>query len=150
MNNPLYFSSPIMKLYHFYVHMKLSYQRANKLTVVVWSKMTPPPHKLIHLNAWSPVRGTMWEGSDSVAFWKEVCHWGWALKCLRSRPGWPSLSSISLSSPCFLRIRMYLQATAPAHACLSLTMTSMDKLSATVKAPNSKLSWSWCLFTAVE
>lgn len=42
MNNPFYFSSPIMKPYHICVHMKLSYQRANKLTVVVWSKMTLP------------------------------------------------------------------------------------------------------------
>jgi hypothetical protein len=32
------------------------------------------PHRLICLNAWSPVSGTVWEGLRGVALLEEMCH----------------------------------------------------------------------------
>jgi hypothetical protein len=35
------------------------------------------PHKLMYLNGWSPVGGTIWEGLGGVASLEEL---GWALR----------------------------------------------------------------------
>ena len=32
------------------------------------------PHRLIHLNSWSLVGGTIWEGLEGVALLEEVCY----------------------------------------------------------------------------
>ena len=38
-----------------------------------------PPHRLMSLNAWSSIGGTVWEGLEGVSLLVEVCHWKWAL-----------------------------------------------------------------------
>ena len=38
------------------------------------------PYRLICLNAWFPVGGTILEGLGGVVLLEEVCHRGWALR----------------------------------------------------------------------
>ena len=33
------------------------------------------PHRLIYLNAWSPVGGTIWKGLGGVALLEKMCQW---------------------------------------------------------------------------
>ena len=38
------------------------------------------PQRLLSLNTWPPVGGTVWEGLGHVALLEEVCQWGQALR----------------------------------------------------------------------
>lgn len=44
------------------------------------------PTRLIRLNIWSPVNGTIWEGLGGVALLEEVCFWGQALRFEKPTP----------------------------------------------------------------
>lgn len=50
-------------------------------------------YKLIYLNAWFLVSGTVWEGFGGVALLEEGCHRRWALR-------FQILTSFSVSSLC--------------------------------------------------
>jgi hypothetical protein len=71
------------------------------------------PHRLICLNAWLSVGGTVWEGLGGVAFWKEVCHRGWALKFQKLMSGLVSPHSPPLPVACGLGCELLATAPAP-------------------------------------
>lgn len=55
------------------------------------------PQRLIDLNTWSPVSGTVWEGLRAMAL-LEICHWVWALRFSKA----PHHSQLALSALCFV------------------------------------------------
>ena len=42
--------------------------------------------RLMCLNSWSSVSGTLWEGLGGVTLSQELCHWGWTLRFLKHMP----------------------------------------------------------------
>jgi hypothetical protein len=70
-------------------------------------------HRLICLNAQSPLGRTVWEGLGGVASLKEMCYWEWALRFQKSIP-FPALSlslSLSLSPSLSLFLSLSLPCT---------------------------------------
>ena len=66
-------------------------------------------HRLIRLNAQSPLGRTVWEGLGGVASLKEMCYWEWALRFQKSIPFQRSLClSLSLSLPLSLSFSLSL------------------------------------------
>ena len=72
------------------------------------------PHKLIYMNAWSPVGGTIWVGLGGVALLEEVCVT--ESKALRFQKVHTIPSCFSLPRACGSRCKFCV--TALDHACL--------------------------------
>jgi hypothetical protein len=54
------------------------------------------PRRLIYLNIWSPVVGTVWKGLGSAAILEEVCHCDWDSDVSKT----PYHSQLGLCLPC--------------------------------------------------
>ena len=95
------------------------------------------PHRLICLNAWSPVVGTVWEGLGVVALMEKVCHWGLGFEVSKAL----CLCLSLFFSTCYLWIRMYSsQLLLRYHACVLPTGMIMGKPSKMVGKPPIILS----------
>lgn len=90
--------------------------------------------RLIYCNTWSMIGGTVWEGSGSMAFLREVCHWGGALKFQKPRP----FIAVSLPALWLLSWHVGSQLLIRHHACLSVIMLSAPMAMESPSEPASK------------
>ena len=51
-------------------------QRMSQIITVWWSEWEQH-YRFMYLDIWSTVGVTVWEGLGSIAFFGEVCQWGW-------------------------------------------------------------------------
>jgi hypothetical protein len=67
------------------------------MVILVWWSERGWTPRLIYLNTWSSVGGTLWEGLEGVALLEEVCHWKWGLRFQKLMP--LPISALSLLLP---------------------------------------------------
>lgn len=55
-------------------------------------------HRFIHLNSWSSVGGSLWEGLGGIALLKVVRYWGWTVRFPNAIPSMSCGSRCELSA----------------------------------------------------
>lgn len=111
-------------------------------------------HRIIYLNVWFPVDGTVWEGVGGVGCWRCAIWVGFKVSSIHGLLSYFSPSLPPLLSPgCYINMQIlcYCSIAPPAYLlpCGSPWWSWIHNLQlwAPFNAVLCKLSWSLCLFT---
>lgn len=77
-------------------------------------------HRFWHLNTWSPLGVTVWEGLGGVAMWEKACCWGWVLRFQTSLH-----SQLAVSASCSGLKMWAFSDCCSHHACCLLSCLSV-------------------------
>lgn len=120
-------------------------------TLYEWCSLNKnDPHRLLYLNAWFPVSGTVWEGIGDVESLEEMCCWGVALRCHKPTPSPVSVILLAYNLWVWGEFSATSPASCPPVFCHASWCDDQGLTSLRSNAFSYKLPWSWCFITVRE